>query len=465
MANKVTSGGYTYYLDSQGNYWATEAEANESDRGLKQSPDELILPNSPTGQGRPTRDLREGASTPSPTYKDTRTAEQKAKDAFESGNIGGAGGAYNAGNDATRAAFDATHRTNNSSGRKTWRNSTLADIAEFAVNPIGQGAETLGLPPWAVTAANFTSPYGMAENGYGAAKWVADESSYEPTMNGSRGGAAGGGGLGSGNYDVLDPTARPENVPRDNALDGAMEDPNKSWIYDIYNQGRDITSSQNEQELADARANRARGLQLNTDLLSKLMSYNPELEAEMASDRALADQFTFANSARGGAGARASALYEAQSMAPELQARAMEQAVQTENTRLGQAAQVAGTIGQLSSTEFGQEADYDVADRNIGLGVYNGLVNMGANGANIDQKQRENLGRIANDLNQTDVQWQQMSSNEKMAAWNEMVNLYNIDERTRVELERIAAENKVTPLDIIEIGLQAAVTAKKVGAF
>lgn len=474
MAQKIVSGGVTYWTTNAGEgYYATEAEAKAAETGgtnqsLAIGGNTGALAGSVPATTRP----QTMADRPDliPGYGMTREQlRESAKERNASGQgvgIGGADTVYRVSNQGTRDAFDATHQVNQ--GGVDWSKvkNTALDLAELTMNPFGQIAETAGLPQWAVTAANFTSPYGIGENAVQGAKWVADASSYRPEMGSRSGGASGAGLGGTGGYDILDPEAdRPYNDQAESAVEGAMEDPDTSWVDRIYQEGRDLTESQNLQELEDARNNRAMGLQLNTDLLNKLLSYDPEADANAASEAALRQQLQVANSARGGAGARASALYEAQAMAPELQARAMEQAQATENQRLGQAAQVAGTIGQLSSTQFGQEADYDIQDRNIGTQLFNGLVNMGANEANIEQKQRENLGRIANDLNNTDFNWQKLSSDEKLAAWNNMVETYGIDERTRVELERIAAENRVTPLDILEIGLQSVVTAKKVGAF
>ncbi len=64
--------------------------------------------------------------------------------ASQGGNIGGAAGAYNAGNDATRTAEDATHATNGGASKDTWSsvvNSTPVKLARSIVDPIYGGTQ------------------------------------------------------------------------------------------------------------------------------------------------------------------------------------------------------------------------------------------------------------------------------------------------------------------------------------
>lgn len=121
-----------------------------------------------------------------PLPVDTRTPEQKAQDAYDNGNIGGASGAYNAVNDSGRAQFDYMHELGSPGTFGTPR--TVLNTMGEGVG-ISHAGDAANPNPF---AGGITNPLDMLKNPAGAGGALLDNVIDPNTGLGTTVGGAGG---------------------------------------------------------------------------------------------------------------------------------------------------------------------------------------------------------------------------------------------------------------------------------
>jgi hypothetical protein len=335
-----------------------------------------------------------GYSTPAAQPPaDTRTAEQKAVAAYQHGNVGGASGAYNAGPDSSRAAFDATHAANQQPGFL----QTAGRVALAAVNPVGTaaalGAKALGAGAGLQTAANVLSgPTGAATV---AATTTANK------LNGNSGAPAAptGQGQGSGQGSGGMPTspaaagiAPPSGVQ---GLPGAA--PPATFAPASADYSRYDAAAQDLKAARDV---------FNSELtrLSGTDPFGNVAFMQKATDRAVAQAAGTAAMAHGGAAAQAGALRSQQGVQSQLASRGIQdmeqQKAQDANASSGLRLQAANGIAGIS----GKLADNEVQFANQAISQAEINLKGALGGRELDQRERESLRNVATEVAKIDMQ-------------------------------------------------------------
>lgn len=439
--------------------FATEAQALAAEGGAPVQDDPFALAPQPSGQGRASTDLRSQsqrnpgsapASSPTPTkprppekldangnivgkwqWTGTDWVHTSPQQAFESGNIGGAGGAYNAVSDEGRAVFDESYRNNQGFDFGGF----ARDALPFVVDPIGSTARLAG----GRVAQAASGPVGalMALGGTEALQWLvpgggsggSSSTPRTPTSAAPLPKEIGAGGN-SANTDLSLQEQNESESEYDQTVDEGQRqiDEDRNRFLDALN-GLDRDTS-----LSDAsRADQIVARDAQRDLLNRILGFDPNAYADQFSDNALAAQTALARSAPGGAAGRQAALFNAQEQAPGIQAEAQRQAQQLENQRLNAAQAAVGKLGDLAYGVRAQDSQREEFDAEFEKGIADSFGDIfktdsstAANFANIS-------ANVYTSVLQATVNYAQMDSEERRSLWDYELRSRGLDN----ELEQI----------------------------
>lgn len=238
--------------------------------------------------------------------------------------------------------------------------------------------------------------------------------------------------------------------------------------------GLDNTRIEGAGELDPYRQDREAALRDMRTLLDRSLSM-PGAELLSAQDRELlaaeyADQaeqraLSAGRSVAGGLAAVQQGVEQAMDLRPQLEqqsgAQAREEArainadrmaaFRTELDRINAASGVTQQIGTTATAAFGQEAEIRVQQANLGLGVMQELGRLTGVELELDQRQRENLGRLATDIMQLDLQAMGLAADQQMAFFDQIVRMYGIDQQTYAAIRQAAISKQVGPLDVMQL--------------
>lgn len=387
-------------------------------------------------------------------------ASTRAQSAFDAGNIGGASGAYNAGNDATRAAFDATHQSNQ--GGVDWSKvgNTALDLGTAAFNPtgyvIGKGVGAVTGSPLAgnIAGALTGNPLPLAKQAVGAVASGGAASAPASTAqrpNFGPGGASSD-ALGSNNPIVTNSLAQGNSLA-DQAL-GTQ--PTVDPSHQVTAANRDALTPVVDPSLAE-NSETDRALAMSQDLVDRVL--NTPLQTKQLADQALSNQLLIARSARGGAGATQNAMDTALGQAPELLRQGSQQSINEQVTRAGAAGQAASIYAGVAGNSADRAVRIAQGNQQAGTAVLQNLTQLSGQDLQFDQAKMQVVGQLARDFFQNAQQFAQMDTQKQIAQWGNMVTTYGIDKNFDAAVRKIAADENIGPLDAFKLIIGGAAAA------
>lgn len=458
------------------------------------------------------RDALSRTAATTGTTNATRTASggaiydpAAAQRAWQSGNVGGAAGAYNAGTDAARRHWDRTHETDrdtwgsvidstvNSAPVKAVRmvydmpylasqvgkailpesfmkkvdpalgivNSPIAgtlnavgtpDAVTAMVDPLGYGRNVVagnvgGLGPsgpveWPEKIARSTD---RVAAGFGIDEDVATQAPNNRDGTGGVGGAPG-----------VDPNARDQNADYDtNEAEGDWRNEERENQADTENRFGELFNQINglgggDYALSDeARAFQREGLQQQRELLERMLGFDPEQYATMFADQTLARQIAAGRSGPGGYAAQQAGMTAAMDQAPALYAQGQQQAAALENQRLQAAAGVTKSFGELGTMTRGQDETRAQFEAELPVKIATLLNDATQGKAQLNEQQSARFAEIYMNFAQLQSVYAGMSSAEQMAWWDREMTDAGLKQQYDMFKQELAAQGKITPKDII----------------
>lgn len=113
----------------------------------------------------------------------------------------------------------------------------------------------------------------------------------------------------------------------------------------------------------------------------------------------------------------------------------------SELDRYAQASGVTQQLGGMANQAFGDESQLAVQQAQIGLGVSQELARMTGVELELDQRQRENLGRLASDLESLDLQAMNLTQQAQQQFMDAIVKMYGIDQATYAAIRAASISN------------------------
>lgn len=446
----------TWQIDGRGHY-PTEEAAREAEAAQKTGSGTQVVNDddfaSSFGQ-KPAGVAAPPKPAPAPVYKDTRTAEQKAADAFRSGNTGGAGGAYNVSGAETQAAFDKYHDSNQ--GGVDWSKvgNTAKDVGGFALDPIGGTARiagaAIGGPVLGYAAQMASGPAGALVGSGNAiidARQRGQAATGAPTYSsaGQVGGTPPAGTtqeqLNRATGETQQAETRFKEEQRANAEEndslftGAMD------RYDAL-KGPDNALSD------EARGYQQEGLQQQRMLLERLFDFNEDEYAAQFGDQTLSRMIAAGRQGTSAAEQQAGR-FAALEQAPAVYAEGRRQAAELANQRLGLAQQAASSFGELGTMTRGQDEQRAEFEAKLPLEIANNVAQLTQGKMQLNQQESQMFGEMWMDFAQLQSVYAGMSSAEQLAWWREETARRGQDKAFEGIMAQIKANGAVTDKDII----------------
>lgn len=194
-----------------------------------------------------------------------------------------------------------------------------------------------------------------------------------------------------------------------------------------------------------AREQQQQALGMQQAIYDKLLSYNPQAEANAASKRAMSRQLAIARSAPGGAASRQAAQFQALQSAPAIQAEAAEtaNAQAQRNTQL--AAQAAAGFAQTAAGTRSQDIQQAQNEVDTGLSVANGIAQAVGRDIELSSQEARFLGQAQLALEGIDVDWAQLDEQQRSSMADEAFRKAGLEQQWKMFKE----EQKVDALDVI----------------
>lgn len=378
-----------------------------------------------------------GGDVPAAYQKDTRTAEQKAQAAFESGNFGATAG-YAAGNQATRDAYDQAHRTTQpvGIGRLPGAVANYFGNASMDLNPFNG-------PPENVKAA---AAHQQATDAYNNRFKVANDEANSlentigndtvPTGPGNVTPPATGGGSTPTGGTGTDATGAP-TLPREK-IDEALRGLN-TYANDIYGLSQDntgLSAAEAQLQKATELANIQAGIQTDA---SQRAALGQARSARSRGDRAFLEQQAIGEAGFiGQEAARTKALTDATARGDLADLRAAE-----ENYDREFKLKALDKAAELDLNRAALEVDISKADL---ASVTNQLNNDAAFkqlGLQLDQRQAEAAMNFTRDMAAIQFQYDQLSVDDQNEADRLLMQKYGIDQGTYVALKQMKDARKM----------------------
>ncbi|HEU4582492.1 MAG TPA: hypothetical protein VFS67_29745 [Polyangiaceae bacterium] len=397
------------------------------------------------------------------TASQASSPEQQAA-AAGSGNLGGAAGAYNAGNANSRAAYDYMHELGSSDPFLSAR-QTLNRIGERAgISHAGDVANPLD------TFSVVSTPQQLIERQ--VARGTNPVSGLGTTLDDGRGM----GGLPVGRRAEFSasrgataaPAAAPGTAPSTSAnpnapaSTGALEEAHdqsqntdretknedETLFQENLDQLRDLTGG-NYAMSDEARAYQKEGLQMQRDLLEKLLGFDPNAYASSFADQALARQIAAGRSAGGGAAAQQAGMFAAMEQAPALYAEGQQQADALENQRLAQAEATINNFGQLGTSTRGQDEARQQFESQLQLSIGKTFSDAVQGKMQLNEEERQRMSQVYVDFAQLQSVYDKMSSDEQLAELDRQMQQQGLDQQWKMFKEQLKADGKIKPRDIV----------------
>jgi hypothetical protein len=320
--------------------------------------------------------------------------------AFATGNVGGAAGAYAAGNDKTRAAFDQYHQNTRNWAQK------YADNSGIDLNPFNNGG-----------APNIVRK--QAQNAQ--AQWQVDHAGNTPTPGS---GASGG--------------VRPELPQLGGA--GMPQAPGTPGAGGVNQQGpapaaagttpawSPVSADVSSYDAGTAAIQQAQNtFQSELTRLSGVDPFGNQAAMQKATDRGVAQAAGTAAMARGGAAAQAGALRGQQGVQSQLASRGIQDMAQQRTTDQNAASQqrLQAAGGIMSGAQAIAENEGKKADAYLKASEQNLRASLG--GRELDQRERESLRSLSTEIAKIDQQRYDTDMDYRASVNQNLTEMYKAD--------------------------------------
>lgn len=436
--------------------------------------------------------------------------------AFSRGNVGGASGAYNAGSDTTRAAFDATHAANGGASRDTWASAldsptvralrsvvdpvygasqvakavapksairAIDTAANFANAPVATGLQTIGAPAVLQVAADPLG-YGRrvamgspSEGSLGQTGLLdvpgrvgaAYTDITHPNGVGGAGGAGGAGGSGGGagaSGGLTPPSGKREEAAAgraDNAAtqfeqENAKSEADEASAVSDWKSAIDNIEGGNYGLSDEARGYQKEGLAMQRSLLQRALGFDPNQYATQFADQALARQIAAGRSAGGGAAAQQAGIFAAMEQAPSLYAEGARQAASLENQRLSTAEGAAKAFGDLGTMTRSSDENRAQFESNLSVTIADQVGKLSEGRIQLDENQSKQFADIWMNFADLQSRYAGMDSAEQIAWWDTEMKQAGLDQQWAQfkEAQKISGKDLIAGLFQLGGGLLGA---------
>lgn len=382
---------------------------------------------------------------------------------------GGATGAYDAGNAASRAAFDYNHELgggtffrsprqalnnlgervgvshagdtadpNLFSGRVSWSPESLfqqgfdrttnpeTGLGNTVSNGDGAGGAPLTRRATTFSAENFPGGGGGSAGG---------ASSTTPAINPSTGAA-------TVDQETADAKNRAGQVIEDN------RDENAQLFADAFSNYDNLGKS--DYGLSDeARGYQREGLQQQRMLLQKMLGFDEDQYAKRYADQALARTIAAGRSAGGGYAGQQAGMFAANEGAPALYAEGQRQASALGNQRLQMAETAAKGFGDLGTMTRGQDEQRAQFESNLGLSIADSVARLTEGNVQMNDRDSQQMAEIWMDFAKLQSVYAGMSSDEQLAWWQNETARRGQDKNFEQIMAQLKAAGQVSSKDLI----------------
>lgn len=336
--------------------------------------------------------------------------------AMRDGPVGAVAGYY-AGNDATRAAYDATHV----SDRNDLGNALKTGL-RFAIDPIGSGFRAaadltgVGNSKLAQVASGPVGAIVGAADGLPGIQPIGGGSVKPPTNNALVNGASG--------NSVIQTPERPSvqsgtQSDLQNNIDQnqSEREQDQRTLTDMYNDFQYEQTADSRQ----ARDQQQQAIAAQQKLYDVLTKFDPEAYQNRASDLALKNQLAIARSQPGGAAEQAG-LFNAMRQAPGIQAEAERTSLNELDRRLGMASDVAKSMGDLAGSTRSQDIGESQLRSEFGVRIGDSISKMTGLDWQLDSNESRTLADVALALDQANVDWAKLDLDAQIAEANRILS-------------------------------------------
>jgi hypothetical protein len=394
-------------------------------------------------------------------FVDTRTAEQKAQAAFESGNFGATAG-YAAGNDATRAAYDKAHRTTQAVGigRLPGEVGKYFGNADVNLNPFdGAPQNVRDAAHHNAATDDYANRFQIAATDAGAIENVIGQDQV-PTGPGAPAGppAGGGGAPGGTGAPGTDPASAPtlgrEEI--DKSLSGL--DAYQTALWEMSQDNTGLSAAEAQLKKATDLANVQAGIATES---SQRAALGQARSARNRGDRAFLEQQAIGEAGFiGQEASRTAALRQAESEGNLSVLRAGEEDADR-RFRLEAIKEAAG----LGLNTAALEVDISKADLASLTNQINNDAAFKQLGLQLDQRQAESLLNYSRDMAALQFQYDKMSVDDQNATDALLMQKYGIDQGTMVALKQMKDARRMNWNQFLAGAMTGATQAGATAAF
>jgi hypothetical protein len=371
--------------------------------------------------------------------------------AFNNGNVGGAAGAYNAGNATDRAHWDATHQ-----------DDTPTDFFDSTTGRVMTAVGTGGMSELGRAVGSVTGPVGRlavdpigygTQLGFQGANILSGSGDTATPAPNRRDMTVSGGGGGAPQGTTADQLAGAEQDTneaerdwRDTEADNSTENENLwSNLWEQYDKVGDADYGLSD----EARGYQREGLQQQRMLLERMLGFDPNQYATQFADQALARTIAAGRSGPGGFAAQQAGMFAANEQAPALYAEGARTAAGLENQRLQAAAGVAKSFGELGTMTRGQDETRAQFDATLPLELAKAMTNATQGQVAMNEQESQRFADVYMNFAQLQATYAGMSSTEQIAWWDREMTDKGLDQQWRMFKDELAAQGKITAKDIL----------------
>lgn len=241
-------------------------------------------------------------------------------------------------------------------------------------------------------------------------------------------------------------TQRAGNEYRETSDENAAEDDNLwAHMWDQYDNLDDPDNALGD----EARGYQREGLQQQRMLLEKLLGFDPNQYATQFADQSLARTIAAGRSTGGGAAAQQQGMLAAMDQAPSLYAEGARQASSLENQRLGAAAGVTKTFGDLGTLTRGQDENRSQFESTLSVSIADSIAKATQGQVSLNEAESQRFAEVYMDFAKLQSVYAGMDSTEQMQQLDLMFKEKELSQQWDAFKAQMNASGSVSPKDII----------------
>jgi hypothetical protein len=307
-------------------------------------------------------------------------------------------------------------------------------IGETAASVVGGVVDPFSIPSQTLAAQRASAP--------APARVATGPAAAAPTAGGAPPAATAAAQLNAAG----EATAEAETDWRDTEADNSAENANLwSNLWDKYDKVDDADYGLSD----EARGYQREGLQMQRQLLEKMLGFDPNQYATQFADQNLARMVAAGRSGPGGFAAQQAGIMAANDQAPALFAEGARTAAGLENSRLQAAAGVAKSFGELGTMTRGQDETRAQFDATLPLELAKAMTNATQGQVAMNEQESQRFADIYMNFAQLQATYAGMSSQEQMAWWDREMAEKGLDNQWNMFKQELAQQGKITAKDIL----------------